>query len=446
MSDQFSQQSPQQAHQQRIRNALTIVSYMLIVIALLWSALLAYMGAWKYILIEVFLMVVGALTLVLNAKGYIRSAIYVLITNLFLCTLGLSLFIDLPSDTAPRTAQNYFLALAFLNYWILSGENHLLRISSFVVCILAFVVFSSTLFGIPIAELGAAEEVRVVGAWFNSFLAILMTCVVIYVFFTDFRLRTQAEKELSLALPRDQLELYYQGQVNTAGDVHGVEALVRWNHPERGIVSPVEFIPLAEKTGLIVSLGRLVLFKACEQLLAWSKHAATADLSLSVNVSVQEINEDDFVENVIATIEKTGIDANKLKFELTENVLILNADSIINKMQTLNGYGVKFSLDDFGTGFSSLSYLKSLPLNQLKIDRSFINHMMKNQKEAKIVKSTISLGQDLGFDVIAEGVETEQQLAYLQKLNCKLFQGYLFNRPMPKDDFEAYLKTKTVMA
>jgi len=436
---QFVSQSPQQIHEQRVHKALSIVSKTLIVVALIWSALLAYHGAWKYILIEVFLMVVALITLFLNSKGYTRSAIYLLLFSLFICTLGLSLFIDLPNETAPRTAHNYFLSIAFLSYWILMGENKLIRMSSFLICILAFVILSSTLVGIPVEGLGTADAGRIIGSWVNSILSIVLACVVIYVFFSDYSIRTQVEKDLSLALPRDQLELYYQGQVNAAGKVQGAEVLVRWNHPQRGVVSPLEFIPLAEKTGLIVLLGRQVLLKACEQLSVWATDASTASLTLSVNVSVQEFGEKDFVEKVITIIEQTGIDATKLKLEITENVLILDTADIVNKMTALKKYGVSFSLDDFGTGFSSLSYLKSLPLSQLKIDRSFVSHMAKNLKDAKIVKSTILLGQDLGFDVIAEGVETKQQLAFLQKNKCQLFQGYLFSQPLPKGEFEAYI-------
>ncbi len=440
MLNKFISQSAKQVHELRVHNALSIVSKTLIVIALLWSALLAYHGAWKFILIEMFLIVVGVVTLILNAKAFTRSAIYLLLFSLFICTFGLCLFLDLPNDTAPRTAHNYFLSIAFLSYWLLIGENTLIRMSAFLTCIFAFVLFSSTLIGFPLEGLNTADAGRIVGSWFNSSLAILLTCLVIYVFFSDYSLRTQEEKDLSLALPRDQLELYYQGQVDAAGTVQGAEVLVRWNHPDRGLVSPLDFIPLAEKTGLIVSLGRQVLYKACEQLSAWSTQAATADLTLSVNVSVQEFEETDFVSNTLAIIKQTGVDAKKLKLELTENLLILDTDEILKKMLALKKQGVSFSLDDYGTGFSSLSYLKSLPFSQLKIDRSFVSHMAKNLKDAKIVKSTILLGQDLGLDVIAEGVETQQQLDFLQIHKCQLFQGYLFSKPLPINEFEACLK------
>jgi EAL domain-containing protein (putative c-di-GMP-specific phosphodiesterase class I) len=272
-----------------------------------------------------------------------------------------------------------------------------------------------------------------------------MVCVVIYVFFSDFSLKTQLEKELSLALLRDQLVLYYQGQVDSAGKVLGAEILVRWNHPLKGLLLPIDFIPMAERKGLIVLLGRQVLFKACEQLSQWSSQPSTADLTLSVNVSVQEFEEIDFVENVISIIKQTGIDAAKLKLELTENVLILDTDEVVKKMTALKEQGVNFSLDDFGTGYSSLNYLKCLPLNQLKIDRNFVSHMTRNSKDAKIVKSTILLGQDLGLDVIAEGVETEQQLNFLQNNNCKLFQGYFFSRPLPITEFEVYLNSQAAV-
>jgi EAL domain-containing protein (putative c-di-GMP-specific phosphodiesterase class I) len=439
MVNRFISQSPQQIHETRVYNALTIVSKTIIVIALIWSGVLAYHGAWKFIWIEVFIMAVAVITLILNAKKYTRSAIYLLISGLYVCTLTLCLFLDLPNDTAPRTAHNYFLSVAFLSYWLLIRENKVIRMATFLIFMISFVVFSSSLIGFPLEGLGNTDEGRPVGAWINSTVAILLAVLVVYVFFSDYSIRTQVEKDLSLALPREQLELYYQGQVDGSGNVQGAEVLVRWNHPQIGVVSPLEFIPLAEKTGLIVSLGRQVLLKACEQLVAWSSDASKEHLTLSVNVSVQEFDESDFVDAVIETIEQTGIDPAKLKLEITENILILNTEKVVEKMQALKDYGVTFSLDDFGTGFSSLNYLKSLPLSQLKIDRSFVSHMEKNQKDAKIVKSTISLGRDLGLDVIAEGVETNQQLAFLKKHKCRLFQGFLFSQALPKKEFEAFL-------
>ncbi|WP_179952060.1 putative bifunctional diguanylate cyclase/phosphodiesterase [Marinicella rhabdoformis] len=389
-------------------------------------------------------MSVGVVTLILNAKKYTRCAIYLLLSSLFICTLILCLFLDLPNNVAPRTAHNYFLSIGILSYWLLLGEHKLLRISILMMCLAAFIVFASSLIGFPIdsLETADAEAGRVVGAWINSILATVLVGLVIYVFYSDYSLRTQVEKDLSLALPRNQLELYYQAQVNDVGVVKGAEVLLRWKHPKLGVVLPTEFIPLAEKTGLIVSLGRQVLFKACEQISTWSTEASTAELSLSVNVSVQEINEADFVDNVLATIKQTGIDAAKLKLEITESILIQHAEETIKKIQVLKNHGVTFSLDDFGTGFSSLSYLKALPISQLKIDRSFVSHMTKSRKGAKIVESTILLGQDLGLEVIAEGVETEAQLKFLQSIGCKLFQGYFFSQPVPKTEFENYLEAQ----
>jgi EAL domain-containing protein (putative c-di-GMP-specific phosphodiesterase class I) len=436
-------QSPRQIHKKRVNKALSIVSKTLIIIAVLWSVLLGYYGAWNFVWIEVMVLVVAVMTLLLKSMGYIRSAVYLLLLGLFILGLVLSLFFDIPNDFVPRSVHNYFLPFAFLAYWLLIGENKLIRMSAFIIFIAAFVFFSSTLIGFPVENLSAADGGRVIGAWINNILAVVMVCVVIYAFFSDFSLKTQIEKELSLALLRDQLELYYQAQVDSVGKVLGAEVLVRWNHPTRGLLFPIDFIPMAEKKGLIVLLGRQVLFKACEQLSVWTSQPSTADLTLSVNVSVQEFEEKDFVDNVISIIKRTGIDASKLKLELTENVLILDTDEVVKKMTALKEYGVNFSLDDFGTGYSSLNYLKCLPLNQLKIDRNFVSHMTRNSKDAKIVKSTILLGQDLGLDVIAEGIETEQQLKFLQNNKCHLFQGYLFCRPIPIMEFEAYLNAQS---
>jgi len=439
MLNRFISQSPQQIHETRVYNALRIISITLIIIALIWIGLLSYHGDYSAMWVELFLLLVATITLILNAKRYTRSAIYLLLISLYFCILALCLFLDVPNATAPRTAHIYFMSVAFLSYWLLFTENKLIRMSFFLIFTVSFVVFSSSLIGFPTDVITSSGASRVVGSWVNSSLAILVACLIIYVFFSDYSIRTKMEKDLSLSIPREQIELYYQGQVDGSGVVQGAEVLVRWNHPQMGLISPLEFIPSAEKTGLIVSLGRHILYKACQQLAAWSSDTSTAHLTLSVNISAQEFDEIDFVDTVIEAIETTNSNPSRLKLEITENILILNTDEVAKKMQALKDYGVTFSLDDFGTGYSSLSYLKSLPLNQLKIDRSFVSHMAKNQHDAKIVKSTISLGQDLGLEVIAEGVETEQQLAFLQKHKCRLFQGFLFSQPLPKKEFEAFI-------
>jgi len=251
-------------------------------------------------------------------------------------------------------------------------------------------------------------------------------------------LRVQLETSMCKAL-NDQYRLYYQIQVNENGKATGAETLIRWHHPEQGIISPSDFIPLAEKTGLILSIGQWVLETACTQLKIWERNHNTQHLILAVNVSAKQFRQSDFVDSVLNVLEKTGANPEKLKLELTESMLVDDIDDIIEKMQLLRNKGVKFSLDDFGTGFSSLAYLKRLPLNQLKIDQSFVREARTSSRDTAIVHAIIALGRSLDMDIIAEGVETEEDRKFLAAQGCHDYQGYYFSKPIPIDKFEELL-------
>ncbi|OIR06554.1 cyclic di-GMP phosphodiesterase Gmr [mine drainage metagenome] len=250
--------------------------------------------------------------------------------------------------------------------------------------------------------------------------------------------RVNLESWLHAAIPA-QLQLFYQAQVDKHGNAFGAEVLIRWFHPEKGIISPTEFIPLAEETGLILPIGRWVLETACRQIKAWETNAATRHLILAVNVSAKQFHQPDFVDQVLDVLNHTGADPTRLKLELTESLLLENVETIILKMTALKEKGVRFSLDDFGTGFSSLAYLKRLPLDQLKIDQSFVRDLNTDPNDASIVRTIISLGQSLGLEVIAEGVETEAQRNFLAVNGCTQYQGYLFSKPIPLNEFEKLL-------
>ncbi len=252
--------------------------------------------------------------------------------------------------------------------------------------------------------------------------------------------RAVLETDLRKAIANSQFVLHYQPQVDFQGQVIGAEALIRWQHPQRGLVSPAEFIPLAEDTGLILPIGHWVLTTACAQLAIWATQAETAHFTLAVNVSARQIKLPNFVEEVLAVLDNFGIAPGKLKLELTESLLLENAEVIIGKMAALKARGVGFSLDDFGTGYSSLSYLKRLPLDQLKIDQSFVCDVLTDTNDAAIARTIVALGKTLGLAVIAEGVEAEAQRDFLANNGCYAYQGYLFCRPLPLDGFEAFLK------
>jgi diguanylate cyclase (GGDEF)-like protein/PAS domain S-box-containing protein len=258
--------------------------------------------------------------------------------------------------------------------------------------------------------------------------------------------RVSLENELRIAIEHDQFELYYQIQVNEFGRPLGAEALIRWSHPERGFVSPAQFIPLAEETGLILPIGRWVLETACAQLAAWQKNELTRTLTLSVNVSAKQFHEADFVDQVKNAVQEEAINPALLKLEPTESILLEDIGDAVATMNALKDIGVQFALDDFGTGFSSLQYLKILPLNQLKIDQSFVRDMVSGANDQAIVCTIIAMAKSLNLEVIAEGVETEAQRQLLQRAGCNHFQGYLFGKPLPIGLFEASLKVDRVVA
>jgi diguanylate cyclase (GGDEF)-like protein/PAS domain S-box-containing protein len=251
--------------------------------------------------------------------------------------------------------------------------------------------------------------------------------------------RNALAAELRTAIEKRQFSLHFQPQVDHLGNITGAEVLLRWCHPERGLVFPDSFIPLAEETGLIVPLGRWVLENACAQLESWSKRTETAHLTLAVNVSAHQFHQADFVEQVMAVITYSGADPRKLKLELTESILLNDIEDASAKMSEMKALGLSFSLDDFGTGYSSLSYLKSLPLSQLKIDRAFVTDVASDPNAAAIAKTIVFLAQSLGLSVIAEGVETEVQRDFLGNSGCRDYQGYLFSRPLPLESFEKFL-------
>ena len=248
--------------------------------------------------------------------------------------------------------------------------------------------------------------------------------------------RTELASELRAAIMATQFVLHYQCQVDGAGRITGAEALLRWQHPQRGIVGPNVFIGLAEDSGLIVPLGHWVLRTACRQLAAWASAPHLQHLTLSVNVSAHQFRETDFVERIVALLEESGADPTRLKLELTESLLIENVEATVAKMNQLKGRGIGFSLDDFGTGFSSLAYLKRLPLDQLKIDHSFVRDLLVDPNDAAIARSIVALAAALGLAIIAEGVETEEQRAFLAKIGCDACQGYLFSHPVAIEQFE----------
>ena len=252
--------------------------------------------------------------------------------------------------------------------------------------------------------------------------------------------RIVLERELEDAIGLEQFVLYYQPLIDIDDKVIGAEALIRWQHPTRGLLPPSEFIPVAEENGMITRIGLWVLHQACSQLAKWAEEPMFAGLTISINVSARQFREGGFVREVTSAVRQAGIDPGLLKLELTESQLAVSMQEIISSMVELSNLGLRFSLDDFGTGYSSMAYLKLLPLDQLKIDKSFIRDLLADPNDAAIASIIVALSQSLGLSTVAEGVETSEQKRALVNMGCTLFQGYFFSVPLSLKSFESYME------
>jgi predicted signal transduction protein with EAL and GGDEF domain len=245
----------------------------------------------------------------------------------------------------------------------------------------------------------------------------------------------QMETDLRGACEREEFFIQYQAIVSLDDfGVRGFEALVRWQHPERGVISPLDFIPVAEESGQVVAIGQWALKEACRQMHEWQEQfPSDPPLFISVNLSSRQFTEPNLIDQVKEILEETGLAARSLKLEITESVVMENIDTATEMLKQLRALGVQLSIDDFGTGYSSLSYLHRFPIDTLKVDRSFVMRMADNNENSEIVRTILMLAQNLGMDVVAEGVETREQLALLRKLGCEYGQGYLFSKPVGPD-------------
>ena len=255
--------------------------------------------------------------------------------------------------------------------------------------------------------------------------------------------RMQLESSLRTALQENQFVLYYQPLVDERNRIIGMEALLRWNHPQLGMISPGRFIPIAEETGTIVPIGEWVLRCACEQTRKWRDMGYT-ELYVAVNLSTRQFREQNLVETVEHVLETTGLPANCLKLEVTESGIMEDAEDAVVKMKILRAVGIRFSIDDFGTGYSSLSYLKRFPIDTLKIDRSFVMDSLTSRDDQEIIKTIISMAQNLNIEALAEGVETKEQQEFLRRHGCHMMQGYYFGRPMSDQEFEKILQMNAI--
>ena len=429
----------------RIRRILLACCWLLGSISIFWGGYFGLIGRWELVAINLLMLAVAIVVVLLTRRHRLGAAALTLIPILYVNLIGMAAVLDIPSAGVPRSAHLYLLVLAIGSYLVLQHQQAWLRYGISLVCLLSFLFFASNNSGL-VTPYVLPDSVRAGGTWVNNGLALFCIAVLMVLIQADVTTHTALASDLRRALEERQFQLHYQPQVDQEGRVIGAEALIRWLHPTRGLISPGEFIPTAEQTGLILPIGQWVLESAGHQLARWAQQPALAGLALSVNVSARQFHQPDFVAQVLAVVAHSAIAPGRLKIELTESMLVRDIEDVIAKMSELKAHGVGFSLDDFGTGFSSLSYLKRMPLDQLKIDQSFVHDVLSDGHDAAIARTVISLGQSLGLTVIAEGVETEGQRGFLSDNGCHAFQGYLFSRPLPLAQFEAFVTGRTAPA
>lgn len=425
--------------QRRERRMRLLASLVLLIAGSVWGVFFTLRGVWGIVLMDVLMIVCGLGVYLLTLRNQVRQANLLLFSVAIVIIAGMTLALDPPSAAAPRATHLYLLPLAVAALMAFRDEPLWLRYGVAVLCVVLFIALGASSWT-PTRAYSLTDDVRMIGSWMQSIAAMLMLFVLLHILQSDAAERTVLDRDLNVALREQQFVVHYQPQLNSAGKVTGAELLIRWQHPQRGLLPPSEFIDHAEKTGLIIPIGQWVLQQAFTQLRAWQTDPLYRDISLAVNISQNQFRCNSFVADMGALIDEYGIDTRRLELELTETLIVQDIEDLMRKMAALVERGVRFSLDDFGTGFSSLSHLKRLPLAMLKIDRSFISDVLTDSSSETIVRTVIALGQSMGMAVIAEGVETEAQKQFLLTSGCDQFQGYLFSKPLPLDEFRAFVR------
>lgn len=356
-----------------------------------------------------------------------------LVCLLFVCLF--SLLFDIPNKEVLRTTHLYLLVIALVGYINYQRTPSRQQAGMIIASLLMFVVFCSSRLAFPFA-IPMPTAFREISSWVNAMMVTVMLGGGMAALQADFSRQTDIGRQLRRALKQNEFVLYYQLQVSADGGFTGAEALLRWQHPEKGLLSPDFFLPDAQRAGLMPLIGEWVLREACFRLTQWQSRPEMARLTLAVNFTADHILETDFTENVIETVVSAGVNPSQLKFELTESVFATDMPVVVTTMETLAASGFRFALDDFGTGFSSLSYLRQLPLEQIKIDRSFVKAVLGGEKGRVIARNIIRMGRELQLQVLAEGIEEEAQWLIMKTLGCDAFQGYYFARPLSAPDFE----------
>ncbi len=428
----YAVQSP--AYDRRRRQMLALASLFITVSALGWAAHHFIAGEQELLLLQLVIAALGAVTWPLVRLQLPRTAVYYFCTVAVLMVVAQAVVLDVPTPAVPRLIQLYLLPLVICCWFLLMHDNRHARFAFAGVILMAFVALTGSLasFGF---QPRLPDEVRSSGAWVIAALTSVAIVMSLRVILNELRENSALALDFARGITSSQIELFLQPQCSRDGEICGAEALMRWRHPKRGYVSPAEFIPMAERTELIIPAGEQLTRMVCDLLETWKSDPVLGALTVSVNVSGVQLYSPVAAQRLMDVVDGHGAKQQSLKFELTESMLVSDFEAIRQRMATLRAMGVRLALDDFGTGFSSLSYLRQLPLDQLKVDQSFVRELPADETSRTLARGIIRLGMELGLEVVAEGTENPQQVQCLNEMGCQIFQGFYFSKPVPVTEF-----------
>jgi len=386
-------------------------------------------------LTDLYFLLMAGVVVLLARLALLRVASLLFTAALFIGIVGLSVAVDVPSAALPRATQIFLIPLAVAAFFLLRHEGRVLRAVIPLLSLSAFVVLATTSSNFGFSPVVSDAE-RGLGSSYAPLLAAIALYAALTVMQREARESTELERAFGVAIMNGEIEPYLQPQCTAEGELTGAEVLMRWRHPKRGYVSPAEFIPMAEHTGLIIPAGEQLLSKVCALLNRWEGDAALRHIRVSVNVSPTQLLTAEAADRLLSRVSARLRARQVLKFELTESMFVEDYETVRSRMMQIRASGISIALDDFGTGFSSLNYLRRLPLDQLKVDQSFVKDLPADPGASKIARTIVQLGKDLGLEVVAEGTETAEQVHALQEMGCQIFQGFLFSRPIPAEVFE----------
>lgn len=415
-----------------------VAAYIGVVVCLGWLAFFISLRDWELVASILILGVVNLPGWYLAVKGHFSAG---LMFAQIACLLFVVIFCyryDVPDSSTLRTTHLYLLVIALVGYMNYQQCRSRLQVLIILLSLLAFVFYCSAVSAFSIGH-PVSRSYHVVSSWLNPILATLFLFGGIVAMHTDFSRRAQRAKAIQHALYNEQFTLLYQPMVNASGQVTGAEALIRWNHPTCGLLPPSAFIPDAQEAGLMPLMGEWVISHAFKELLFWQTAEATRHLTLSINLTADHLMQPDFVRKLLHRVSMDNIPCHLVQLELTESVLVSDPQTVAARMSELATVGFRFSLDDFGTGFSSLSTLRGLPLEQIKIDRSFVASATESEKGEVIARNIARMGSELELEVVAEGIETQQQWTLMKEYGCTVFQGFLFSRPISSAEFALFI-------